>query len=113
MKVTDYELIPVGGNVWPHGTRGSHGPHNLNLQASNLPLIISMWTGKTVLFNVDQPNEGDNFTLLRILFLKSGSPKPSFVAGLKPGVTVWEAAMSGGSSVTSVMSSVLAWAAKL
>lgn len=83
MKVTDYQTQVVYGNVWPHDKRGSHGPHDVRLATRWLPEIVQKWTGSWVSFNVEQPNEQDNFTILRFMFLKPGTRTPGIVKGLK------------------------------
>jgi hypothetical protein len=46
-------------------------------------MVVRDWEGKQVLLNIEQPHDEDNFTLIRVMFLKGGQKTPSFVAGVK------------------------------
>lgn len=83
MKDPGIKTELVMANVWPHGGRGPHGPHDMRIAFKNQIAIVQSWPSKrSVLFSIDQPNEDDNFTLLRVLFLRSGTRTPESVRGV-------------------------------
>lgn len=84
MKVTEHNTMACRGSLQPRGHTQDHvGPFELRIGSTFQTLIVERWTAKHVLLAIEQPNEEDNFTLLRVLFLRSGTMKPSFVAGCK------------------------------
>jgi hypothetical protein len=84
MKVTEHKTEAVHGRVWPHSKKGIHGPHDIHLGIRSQPPIVREWPDKyPVLVHLDQPNNLDNFTMIRVLFMKPGTRTPSLVAGLR------------------------------
>ncbi len=84
MKVTEHNTITVNASLHPCGHRYEHeGPWSLRVGVRSQPTIIHNWKAKQVLLSIEQPNTKDNFTLIRVMYLKSGQKKPSFVAGCK------------------------------
>lgn len=84
MKVIDYQTEVVRGNVWPEHGPGPHGPHIVRFGVRMQPPIIKGWVkGRPVSFSIEQPNEEDNFTMIRLLFLKGGTSIPSAAKGIK------------------------------
>lgn len=82
MKVTEHNTIAISGAVHPHGhTSKDVGPFSLRVGMRSQPEVLQKWTTKTVLFSIEQPNDQDNFTLIRVLYLRGGTKKPSFVSG--------------------------------
>ena len=83
MKVTEHNTIACNGSLHPHGHQDKYqGPWSLRIGTRSQPMVVRDWEGKQVLLNIEQPNEQDNFTLIRVMFLKGGQKTPSFVAGL-------------------------------
>lgn len=84
MKVMEHNTIVCKASLHPHGHQQQHeGPWSLRIGVKSQPMVVHDWEAKRVLLNIEQPNEEDNFTLIRVMFLKSGRKKPSFVAGCK------------------------------
>lgn len=84
MKITEHNTLACSGSLQPRGHTQDHvGPFELRVGCTFQPPIVEGWTAKHVLLAIEQPNEEDNFTLLRILLLRSGTKKPSFVSGCK------------------------------
>lgn len=84
MRVTEYQTKVVYGSVWPRDGKGPHGPHNVRFGVKAQPDIVKNWPDKQpVSITIEQPNEDDNFTIIRVMFLKPGTPTPSFVKGVK------------------------------
>ena len=70
--------IQVRGSVKPHRhTDKMCGPHLFMLGKQSQPPLVAKWKGK-VLLCIEQPNDDDNFSLLRILFLRPGISKPKY-----------------------------------
>lgn len=72
------------GSLHPHGhTKEHEGPWSLRIGVKSQPVVIRDWKSKTVLLSIQQPNKEDNFTLIRVMYLKSGTRKPTVVSGCK------------------------------
>jgi hypothetical protein len=83
MKASDYNTIAARGALHPHGhTQKNEGPWSLRIGVKSQPTVIRDWKAKQVLLSIEQPNEGDNLTLICVLYLRSGTKKPSLTAGL-------------------------------
>lgn len=86
MKVTEHKTTQITGSVHPHGHKDQNvGPFDLRIGINCQPAALygKGQNPKTVLLCVEQPNERDNFTLIKLLYLRTGTRKPSFVAGCK------------------------------
>ncbi len=82
MDITEYNTIAISGSVHPHGhTDKNTGPFSLRVGIKSQPQVLQYWESSHVYLSIEQPNETDNFTLLRVLYLRSGTKKPSLVAG--------------------------------
>jgi hypothetical protein len=89
VKVTEHNTIACRGDVRPEGHRENvSGPWYLRIGTRSQPDIVKRWTTKSgdpdftqVYFCFEQTNKEDNFTLIRVMFLRGGTKKPSFVAG--------------------------------
>jgi len=83
MKITEHKTMQITGSVHPHGQRDqTTGPFDLRIGMAAQPAVLHGKDPKTVLLCLEQPNEEkDNFTLLKVLYLRTGTRKPSFVAG--------------------------------
>ena len=82
MKETNFNTITCTASLHPHGHKQQHeGPWSLRVGVKGQPMVVRDWEGTTVLLSVEQPNKEDNFTLIRVMFLRSGRTKPSLVAG--------------------------------
>jgi hypothetical protein len=79
-------------------TRETEGPWNLRIAPKFQPPIIQGWTAKQVFLSMEQPNKDDNFTLIRVLYLR-GVKKPSLVAGLTFRRARWRRRPQGGVEV--------------
>lgn len=86
MKQTDYNTTAIAGRIHPHDHKHSEfGPYDLFIGERNLPEFLHDWPSSAnsrPTVYIEQPNENDNFTLVKVLFLKSGVKKPWPVAGL-------------------------------
>ena len=68
----------VRGSVKPHRHTGKMcGPHLFMLGKQSQPPIVTKWKGK-VRIHIEQPHEDNNFSLIRILFLRPGTSKPPY-----------------------------------
>ena len=84
MKVTEHNTIACKASLHLHGHQQEHeGPWSLRIGVKSQPIVVRDWEAKQVLLSIEQPNREDNFTLIRVMYLKSGRKKPSFVAGCK------------------------------
>ena len=82
MKVTDFNTIACTGSLHPHGhTQENEGPWSLRVGVRGQPMVIRDWENRTILVSIEQPNKEDNFTLIRVMFLRRGRMKPSIVTG--------------------------------
>lgn len=83
MRVTEHNTIAVSGATYPHGHRMDTGigPISLRIGTRSQPQMIRVWKGKHALLAIEQPNDKDNFTFIKVLYLRNGVRKPSFVAG--------------------------------
>lgn len=83
MKVTEHNTIAIHGSVHPHGhTVENAGPFSLRVGIKSQPDVVRYWDTKHVLVALTQEHEEDNFTLVHVLYLRSGTKKPSFVSGI-------------------------------
>ncbi len=85
MKITEHNTVACTGSLHLHDHgRNPEGPWSLRIGVVSQPGVVRDWhTKQYVLLNIEQPNEEDNFTLIRVVYLKSGQKKPSFVSGCK------------------------------
>lgn len=82
MKVTEHNTIAISGAVHPHGhTSKDVGPFSLRVGIKSQPDVLREWATSKVLLCIEQPNDRDNFTIIRVLYLRGGVKKPSFVSG--------------------------------
>lgn len=82
MKVIDFNTIACTASLHPHGHKQEHeGPWSLRVGVRGQPDVVRNWTGTTILLSIEQPNDKDNFTLIRVMFLRSGRMKPLIVLG--------------------------------
>ncbi len=82
MKATQFNTITCTASLHSHGHAQAHeGPWSMRVGVKGQPMVVRDWEGTTVLLSVEQPNKEDNFTLIRIMFLRSGRQKPSLVTG--------------------------------
>jgi hypothetical protein len=64
-------MIEVAANVMPHDHEYEGvGPIDIRIGSRHLPDLVKNWGKKKPLFRMTQPNEGDNFTMLYLLFSK-------------------------------------------
>ncbi len=102
MKLTEHNTIAVSGSLHPHGHTSQHdGPWSLRIGIRSQPKVVHDWKGKQALLAIEQPNEQDNFTLIRVMLLKSGRRKPSFVAGCRFHRARWCRRSDAGIDMTS------------
>ena len=84
MRVTEHNTIACTGSLHPHRHKDQcEGPWFLRIGIRSQPMVVRDWKSRQVLLGIEQPNEQDNFTLIRVMFLKTGLKTPSFVAGVK------------------------------
>lgn len=77
--MTEFNTIACTASLHPHGhTQENEGPWSLRIGIQSQPMPVRRDT-KQALLSIEQPNKDDNFTLLRVMFLKSGQRKPSCV----------------------------------
>lgn len=82
MDVTEHNTIACNANLHPHKHRlQGQGPWNLRIGVRSQPTVIREWKSKKVYVSMEQTEEDTNFTIIRVMFLKGGHKKPSFVAG--------------------------------
>ncbi|KKN58744.1 hypothetical protein LCGC14_0549230 [marine sediment metagenome] len=84
MRLTEHDMQACSGSLHPQGHTQDHvGPFNLRIGSTAQSPIVERWKAKHVLLSIEQPNESLNFTLVHLLFLRKGTPKPSFTYGYK------------------------------
>lgn len=80
--MSEYKAISVRASVQPHDHRGTGGPHDIQIGVRAQSSLMRRWKkGTPVLLDIFQMNEDNNFTLLRVLFLKPGAKKPRHLKG--------------------------------
>jgi len=83
MKTTDHNTMVISGRLHPRGHQlPGIGPFTLRVGRRGQPDIVSNWGAKFVLLGIEQPNEDDNFTLIRVLFLLPGRRTPWVAKGM-------------------------------
>lgn len=88
MKAIEYKTIGASGSVHPHGhTDQNTGPFSLRIGIQSQPAMLHKGRGQNpphVLIHVEQPNaDKDNFTLIYVLYLSTGTRKPPLVMDYK------------------------------
>lgn len=78
--MSEYETEVVKASVQPHDHRGTGGPHDIQIGVRAQCPLMKWWKkGTPVLLEMEQLYPENNFTLIRVLFLKSGAKKPWFL----------------------------------
>lgn len=84
-----FETMAAKGNLHPQGhTSKVEGPWDLRIGDKSQNGVVRCWwilscaKSRHVLLAVDQPRAGSNFTLIYVLYLRSGTKKPSLITGL-------------------------------
>lgn len=81
MKVSNSESGFCRASLSPHAGE-IVGPWDLRLGWKYQTPLVQKWDGLKCLLHMEQPYDHNNFTMVRVMFLKGQTRKPSFVAGL-------------------------------